>query len=67
MMPCVWKGSEIDWFRVFHCNMTGHIARACKSKKRETQAVHPPVNYVDSDDGDSDDYLGCLDVYYVSD
>ena len=35
----------------------GHIVRPCKSKKRETQAPQPPVNYVDSDDGDSDDYL----------
>ena len=50
-----------------HCNKTGHIAKACKSKKRETQAVHPPVNYVDSDDGESDDCLGSLDVYNVSD
>ena len=39
-----------------HCNKTGHIVRACKSKKRETQAARPPVNYVDSDDGDSDDH-----------
>ena len=49
-----------------HCNKNGHIARACKSKKRETQAVHPPVNYVVSDDGDSDDYLGSLEVHNVS-
>ena len=27
----------------------------------------PPVNYVDSDDGDSDDYLGSLEVNNVSD
>ena len=32
-----------------HCNNTGHIVRACKSKKRETQAARLPVNYVDSD------------------
>ena len=50
-----------------HCNKTGHIVRACKSKKRETQAARPPVNYVDSDDGDSDDYLGSLEVNNVSD
>ena len=50
-----------------HCNKTGHIVRACKSKKRETQAAQPPVNYVDSDDGDSDDYLGSLEVNNVSD
>ena len=25
-----------------HCNKTGHIARACKAKKRETQAAPPP-------------------------
>ena len=43
-----------------HCNKTGHIVRACKYKKRETQTAQPPVNYVDSDDGDSDDYLGSL-------
>ena len=41
--------------------------RACKSKKRETQAARPPVNYVDSDDGDSNDYLGSLEVNNVSD
>ena len=41
--------------------------RACKSKKRETQAAQPPVNYVDSDDGDSNDYLGSLKVNNVSD
>ena len=45
-----------------HCNKTGHIVRACKSKKRETQAAQPPASYVDSDDGDSDDYLGSLEV-----
>ena len=45
-----------------HCNKTGHIQRACKSKKRETQGSRPPVNYVDGDDGDSDDYLGPLEV-----
>ena len=50
-----------------HCNKTGHIVRACKSKKRESQAAQPPVNYVDSDDGDSDDYLGSLEVNNVSD
>ena len=50
-----------------HSNKTGHIVRACKSKKRETQAARPPVNYVDSDDGDSDDYLGSLEVNNVSD
>ena len=50
-----------------HCNKTGHIVRVCKSKKRETQAARPPVNYVDSDDGDSDDYLGSLEVNNVSD
>ena len=44
-----------------HCNKTGHIVRACKSKKRETQAAQPPVNYVDSDGGDSDDYFGSLE------
>ena len=53
--------------KMSHCNKNSHIARACKSKKRETQAVHPPVNYVDSDDGESNDYLVSLDVYNVSD
>ena len=43
------------------CNKTGHIVRARKSKKRKTPAAQPPVNYVDSDDGDSDDYLGSLE------
>ena len=42
-------------------NKTGHIVRACKSKKRKTQATRPPVNYVDSDD-----YLGSLEVNNVS-
>ena len=41
-----------------HFNKTGHIVRACESKKMETQAAQPPANYVDSDDGDRDDYLG---------
>ena len=50
-----------------HCNKTGHIARASKSKKSETQAARPPVNYVDSDNGDSDHYLGSLEVNNVSD
>ena len=50
-----------------HCNKTGHIVRACKSKKREKQAARPPVNYADSDDGDSDDYLGSLEANNVSD
>ena len=27
-----------------HCDKTGHIERACKSKKRVTQAARPPVN-----------------------
>ena len=38
------------------------MAMACKSKKRETQAVHPPVHHVDGDDGDCDDYCGSLEV-----
>ena len=50
-----------------HCNKTGHIVRACKSNKRETQAARSPVNYVESDDGDSDDYLESLEVNSVSD
>ena len=50
-----------------HCDKTGHIIRACKSKKRETQAAQAPINYVDSDDGDSDDYLRSLEVNNVSD
>ena len=50
-----------------HCSKTGQIVRACKSKKRETQAARPPINYVDSDDWDSDDYLGSLEVNNVSD
>ena len=49
-----------------HCNKTDHIARACKAKKRETQAAHPPIHYVDGDDGDSNDYLGCLEVNNMS-
>ena len=50
-----------------HRDKTGHIERACKSKKRETQAARTPVNYVDSDDGNSDDYLGSLEVNNASD
>ena len=50
-----------------HCNKNGHIVRACKYKKRETQAAQLPVNYVDSAEGDSDDYLGSLEVNNVSD
>ena len=49
-----------------HCNKTDHIVRACKSRKRETQAARPPVNYVDNE-GDSNDYLGSLEVNNVSD
>ena len=36
------------------------------SKKKETQAAQAPVNYADSDEGDSDDYLGSLEVNNVS-
>ena len=50
-----------------HCDKTGHIERACKSKKRETQAARTPLNHVDSDDGNSDDYLGSLEVNNASD
>ena len=50
-----------------HYNKTDHILTACKSKKRETQAARSPVNYVDSDNGDSDDYLGSLEVNNASD
>ena len=50
-----------------HCNKTGHIPRACKAKKRETQGSHPPIHYVDGDDGDSDDHFGSLEVNNVSD
>ena len=50
-----------------HCNKTGQISRACKAKKEETQAAHPPIHYVDGDDGDSDDHLGSLEVNNVSD
>ena len=49
--------------KCYHCNKTGHLQRACKAKKRETQGTQPPVNYMDSDGGDSDDYLGSLEVY----
>ena len=49
------------------CDKTSHIERACKCKERETEAAQSPVNYVDSDDGDSDDYLGSLEVNNVSD
>ena len=49
--------------KCYHCNKTGHLQRACKAKKRETQGTRPPVNYMDSDGGDSDDYLGSLEVY----
>ena len=45
-----------------HCNKTGHIARASKAKKRHTQAAHPPIHYVDGDEGDSNDYLRSLEV-----
>ena len=55
------------WKKCHHCNKNGHIVRACKYKKRETQAAQLPVNYVDSADGDSDDYLGSLEVNNVSD
>ena len=34
-----------------------------QAKKRYTQGTRPPVNYMDSDDGDSDDYLGSLEVH----
>ena len=50
-----------------HRDKTGHIERACKSKKRETQAARTPLNHVDSDDGNSDDYLGSLEVNNASD
>ena len=50
-----------------YCNKTGHIQRACKFKKRETQGSRPPVNYVNGDDRDSDDYLGSLEVNNVGD
>ena len=49
-----------------HCNKTSHIVRACKFQKKETQAAQAPVNYADSDEGDSDDYLGSLEVNNVS-
>ena len=42
--------------KCYHCNKTGHLQRACKVKKRETQGTRPSVNYMDSDDRDSDDY-----------
>ena len=51
--------------KCYHCSKTGHIQRACKSKKRETQGTRPPVNYVDSDNGDNDDYLGSLEVHNI--
>ena len=50
----------------FKNNKMSRIVRACKSKKRETQAARPPVNYVNSDYGDSDDYLGSLEVNNVT-
>ncbi|CAH3163175.1 unnamed protein product [Porites lobata] len=37
-----------------------------QSYKDETQAAQTPVNYADSDEGDSDDYLGSLEVNNVS-
>ena len=39
------------------------LKRACKAKEREAQGTRPPVNCMDSDDGDSDDYLGSLEVH----
>ena len=49
--------------RCYHCNKTGHLQRPCKAKKRETQGTRPPVNYMDSDDEGSNDYLGSVDVH----
>ena len=57
------KGSPFKREKCYHCNKTGHIKRACKAKQREAQSTRPPVNYMDSDDGDSDDYLGSLEVH----
>ena len=49
--------------KCYHRNKTGHIERARKAKERETQGTQPPVNYMDSVDEDSDDYLGSLEVH----
>ena len=61
------KGCPFLKEKCHHCNKSGHIARACKAKKRDAQAAHPPIHYVDGDEGDSNDYLGSLEVNNVRD
>ena len=57
------KGCPFKREKCYHCNKTGHIKRACKAKERVARGTRPPVNYMDSDDGDSDDYLASLEVH----
>ena len=57
------KGCPFEREKCYHCNKTGHIKRACKAKERVAQGTRPPVNYMDSDDGDSDDYLASIEVH----
>ena len=57
------KGCPFKREKCYHCNKTGHIKRACKAKERVAQGTRTPVNYMDSDDGDSDDYLASLEVH----
>ena len=55
------KGCPFKREKCYHCNKTGHISQG----KGGTRYPNPrtPVNYMDSDDGDSDDYLASLEVH----
>jgi hypothetical protein len=48
-----------------YCKKSGHIRRACRKRSKETHSFNPPVNHIDDDDSDSDDYLASLEINKV--
>ncbi len=45
-----------------YCKESSHIRRACRKLSRETQKSNPPVNHIDDDESDSDDYPASLEI-----
>ena len=48
-----------------YCKNSGHIRRACRKRSKETHRFKPPVNHIDDDNSDSDDYLASLEINKV--
>ena len=66
LVCCGFAGRVLYGHLSQECRTRGRsTSQGCKVKNRETQSSRPLVNYVEGIDGDSDDYLGSLEVNYI--